>query len=172
MDRTAGYAMAMIAALALGGCSETAFMDTLGLGKNAPDERLVSTNPPLSVPPDMQLRPPGEGAAANTPSQVAAARDDLSSPPVGGAPAAQASYQRQAAATNTAATGAAAADNGSQSSFYKRYTDRGISLYHPDGRKKKIYELNRELAEKIKEEKRRQNPNYGTIFNVGGLLKD
>jgi hypothetical protein len=46
--------------LALTGCSGLA--DTLGLGRNAPDEFAVVDRPPLAVPPDFELRPPKPGA--------------------------------------------------------------------------------------------------------------
>lgn len=47
-------------AFALAGCSGTA--DALGLGRNAPDEFAVVDRPPLSMPPDFDLRPPKPGA--------------------------------------------------------------------------------------------------------------
>jgi len=48
------------ALLALTGCSGAA--DALGLGRNAPDEFAVVDRPPLSMPPDFELRPPRPGA--------------------------------------------------------------------------------------------------------------
>lgn len=47
-------------ALALGGCSDTA--ETLGLGRNPPDEFAVVERPPLSMPPIFTLKPPQPGA--------------------------------------------------------------------------------------------------------------
>lgn len=47
--------------LALSGCSGAT--ETLGLGRNAPDEFAVVDHPPLSLPPDYALRPPQPGAA-------------------------------------------------------------------------------------------------------------
>lgn len=44
----------------LGGCSDVA--DTLGFGRNPPDEFAVVDRPPLSLPPDFDLRPPRPGA--------------------------------------------------------------------------------------------------------------
>jgi hypothetical protein len=46
--------------LMLGGCSGAA--DAIGLGRNAPDEFAVVERPPLSLPPDYELRPPRPGA--------------------------------------------------------------------------------------------------------------
>jgi hypothetical protein len=42
------------------GCSDVA--DTLGLGRNPPDEFAVVDRPPLALPPDFDLRPPKPGA--------------------------------------------------------------------------------------------------------------
>lgn len=46
--------------LALSGCGN--MRDTLGLGKNTPDEFAVVTRAPLSMPPTYELRPPQPGA--------------------------------------------------------------------------------------------------------------
>jgi hypothetical protein len=50
-----------VSLLTLVGCSGAA--ETLGLGRNAPDEFAVVDHPPLSLPPDYALRPPQPGAA-------------------------------------------------------------------------------------------------------------
>ncbi len=156
----------------LAGCAETAFQDTLGLGKSAPDETKVRTVQPLSVPPDLDLRPPVAGRAGDadaTAATGAPASSALSAPPADGAPA-DAGAQRTAARQQPSLTPQAPAST--ESSFYDVYRKYGISLQHPDGTRKKISELNRELAEKIKEEKRRKNPRYGSIFNIDSLWKD
>lgn len=44
----------------LAGCSDVT--DTLGLGRNPPDEFAVVDRPPLAMPPDFDLRPPKPGA--------------------------------------------------------------------------------------------------------------
>lgn len=44
--------------LILGACGMT--KEKLGLGKNIPDETMVSTRKPLSVPPEYDLRPVNE----------------------------------------------------------------------------------------------------------------
>ncbi len=51
----------LVLTLALAGCSGAA--ETLGLGRNAPDEFAVVERPPLSMPPEFALRPPQPGAA-------------------------------------------------------------------------------------------------------------
>ena len=151
---------ALAASLLLAGCSESAFMDTLGIGKQVPDERLVSTNPPLSVPPDMQLRPPAD--AAPVPQQAAAAANDgnLSSP------------QSLDAVPTPGESQQPVTINGKPvSKADEIYVKHGINPYKPDGTHKTVVELNRELAAKIREEKKRKNPKYGTIFNIGELFK-
>jgi hypothetical protein len=51
-------------ALVVGGCSGV--RDSLGLGKNAPDEFSVVKKAPLILPPDYKLRPPRPGAQRPT----------------------------------------------------------------------------------------------------------
>ena len=158
MPTTRTYA-AIAATFLLAGCSETSFMDTLGIGKQAPDERLVSTNPPLSVPPDMQLRPPAD--AAPVPQQAAAAANNgnLSGP-------------QSLDAVPTPGESQPLTVNGKPvSKADEIYVKHGINPYKPDGTHKTVVELNRELAAKIREEKKRKNPKYGTIFNIGDLFK-
>ncbi len=150
---------AIAATLLLAGCSESSFMDTLGIGKQVPDERLVSTNPPLSVPPDMQLRPPAE--TVPEPRQAAAAANDsnLSGP-------------QSLDAVPTPGESQPMTINGKPvSKADEIYVKHGINPYKPDGTHKTVVELNRELAAKIREEKKRKNPKYGTIFNIGELFK-
>ena len=152
-------------ALLLAGCAETTFQDTLGIGKSAPDETRVRTVQPLSVPPDLELRPPAAGtkqAATDAPATTAAAGDALGAPPADGAP--------RVAARKPSITPQAPAST--ESSFYDIYRKYGISLYKPDGTRKRIAELNRELAEKRKQEIRKKNPRYGSIFNIDSLWKD
>lgn len=49
--------------LSLAACGGDSLKDTLGYGKNAPDEFAVITKAPLVIPPDFSLRPPQPGAA-------------------------------------------------------------------------------------------------------------
>ncbi len=162
----------LLASALLGGCSETSFMDTLGVGKQSPDERLVSTNPPLTVPPDMQLRPPS-GTQTARQAQAAAPAPTLANPPAyGSAPATPAPARTMAATPAPPAAGNVDAQGRPISSYDKIYIKHGIDVYNPDGTHKKTVELNRELAERIKAEKKAKNPNYGTIFNMGNIFKD
>ena len=56
----AGLALALV----LSGCSGV--KESLGLGKNAPDEFSVVKKAPLILPPDYKLRPPRPGAQRPT----------------------------------------------------------------------------------------------------------
>ena len=162
----------LFAALLLAGCSETSFMDTLGIGKASPDETQVTTNQPLSVPPDMQLRPP---SSAGQPARAAAAPSRYD-PGSLADPRNQPSAPARTASASQTAPAAPSANVDAQgrpiSSIDKVYIKHGIDVYNPDGTHKKTVDLNRELAERIKAEKKAKNPKYGTIFNMGNLFKD
>ena len=60
-DRLTGLAVLTIA-LALAGCSN-AFRESMSLNRTAPDEFQVIAHAPLSMPPDIALRPSPTGAA-------------------------------------------------------------------------------------------------------------
>ena len=161
------FATALPCLLLLAGCAETTFQDTLGIGKSAPDETKVRTVQPLSVPPDLDLRPPAPGNASQDKAAASATAGTtaLAAPPAQEAPA------TGLAASKTPAARSGGDNRAPRGDFYDIYRKYGIEIYRPDGKRKPISQLNRELAERIREEKRRQNPNYGTIFNWGGFLK-
>ena len=52
--------------IALTSCSGTSVKDTLCIGRRAPDEFKVVSRPPLSVPPQFNLRPPSTTASSPT----------------------------------------------------------------------------------------------------------
>ncbi|MEQ1789488.1 MAG: DUF3035 domain-containing protein, partial [Rickettsiales bacterium] len=56
--------------LAVTACGGSSVKETLGLGRKAPDEFRVVSRPPLSVPPQFNLRPPS--ASAESPSIIPA----------------------------------------------------------------------------------------------------
>ncbi len=161
---------ATLPALALAACAETTFQDTLGIGKSAPDETKVRTVQPLSVPPDLQLRPPSGAArvADTAPTANTAATTALAAPP------AQADSTRitSRAAPRATQPPAGAAAGESSGDFYDIYRKHGISLYDENGKRKSITKLNTELGKKLKEERRRKNPRYGTIFNIDSIWKE
>lgn len=59
----------LAAALLLSACSGSDVKGTFGLNRTAPDEFVVVSRPPLSVPPEFDLKPPRPGATGpNQPS--------------------------------------------------------------------------------------------------------
>lgn len=53
--------LAAASLVTLAGCGESSFARTFGLVRDAPDEFAVTTQAPLSMPPDFNLRPPRPG---------------------------------------------------------------------------------------------------------------
>ena len=83
---TAGIG-ALALALTLGAC-EGGLSESLGLGKNAPDEFSVVRSAPLTLPPDYTLRPPQPGAPSTNEAPLreqaeAALLSEAGDPPVG-----------------------------------------------------------------------------------------
>jgi hypothetical protein len=143
--------------------------EMLGVSKSSPDETQIRTTQTLSMPPDLQLRPPaGEVAEEDGQPASVAARTAASNPP--------------ADATGQAYDGAdvAVADPAPQPAAPVRtfdptadiYAKYGISKTKPDGTPKTEEELRNELRAAQLAAKRRENPNYGTIFNIGELFRD
>src|SRR5579871_3724525 len=54
---------AVATTVALGACSSDQLSRNFGLTRDAPDEFMVTTRAPLSMPPDFQIRPPRPGAS-------------------------------------------------------------------------------------------------------------
>ena len=156
------------------GCSETGFQDIIGAGKYSPDESQVSVNQPLSVPPDLQLRPPSNEqpqtvASLPPPSEVPAGETlqqpqdlTLSAPTEPAAPQSQPQSQPQPQPQQQASVG-------EPQDVYARW---GVSRHHPDGREKSQIELNAEMRQKREEAQRQKDPNYGTIWNLGSIWSD
>ena len=153
---------ACAAGLVLAACSETKVQSLLGSGKDgAPDESQVRVNQALSMPPDLQLRAPsGQVTEDGQANKVASAP-----------PPQQPSYDQASAAPEPLEqTGTAAATQPPpKQDVYARY---GISKVKPDGTPKSERELLRELREAQIAAKRKQNPNYGTVWNIGNIFKD
>lgn len=129
--------------LPLAGCSS----GLLGGKSSVPNAMNVPTSGPLTMPPDLRLPPPGSAAYQPAAPALAPAQPALSTDVYGG----------------VAAVPAAPMDN------FARY---GISKVKPDGTPKSKDELNAELKAAILAEKRRTNPNYGTIRNIGSIFTD
>lgn len=164
MKTAFGLALSLTAALAVAGCSETKMQDLLGSGKDAtPDEAQVRVNRNLSMPPDLNLRPPtGETAEDGQPNTVATA------PPPAAEPMEQAQPAPQPVRT-AAATPPAKGQEEPQQDVYEKY---GISKVGPDGKAKTESQLYKELHAAQLAEKRKANPSYGTIWNMGNVFKD
>jgi hypothetical protein len=198
MKSIAGFSLGFALCLGLSGCGgETGLMDKLGMGKSPPDESQVVTHNQLALPPDLQLRQPANGVTDEnqvpraTTAAVPAAPPDAFVPPSVSAeqPAEVASTQTSAYDTGaqkletTPGTGPAPTQispvqsaqktnltgKTAQQDAYQRF---GISKTKPDGTAKTQSELDRELLEAVRAEKRKQNPNYGTVFNMGRIFKD
>lgn len=62
MKATASVMMVLGCAALLAGCGDGSASRFFGLTRDAPDEFTVTTQPPLSIPPNFNLRPPQPGA--------------------------------------------------------------------------------------------------------------
>jgi Protein of unknown function (DUF3035) len=182
------------ACIVLAACSEVSVMNKLGMGKSPPDESQVVTNNNLAMPPDLQLPPPSANAApapqptAQASAAVTAAPPDAlaAAPPTTEvASAEQSPYdtgEQQLTTDGSISTASTQTTGPAVQATQKRdmkpgdpkedaYQRFGISKTRPDGTPKTQTELDRELLEAVRAEKRRQNPNYGTVFNMGELFK-
>jgi hypothetical protein len=181
MIRQPGLRIAVLAMFGglVAGCSETGFQDVIGAGKYTPDETQVSVNQPLSVPPDLQLRPPSDKEPQHTASLPQDAQQpasgtlqqpqDLGLSPDAEATAAPAQPSGQPQQLQQPQQPQQQATVGDPQDAYAR---AGVSRYHPDGREKTQIELNEEMREKKVEAERQKDPNYGTIWNLGSVWSD
>jgi hypothetical protein len=117
------------------------------------------------MPPDLRLPQPGTTAAAPDPGAAALSASTSTAaltapPPENAAP----SKAKTSAAVVPATPPANAADS--------VYTNAGISLTNADGTRKSDAQLRKELQEYYLAQKKAQNPNYGTVFNIGNIFKD
>jgi hypothetical protein len=147
MNHVASIAVLVAAGLAVAGCADNSLTSLLD-GRSTPSQSQAQTYQDLSMPPDLQLRAPGTVSSTAAPAEVTAP------------------------ATRTAATqpnlyAPSAAEP--QGDIYER---NGISKVHPDGSPKTGEELKAELKQVYLAKKQQQNPNYGTIFNIGNIFND
>lgn len=133
----------------LAGCSQHG---TTQLLNDSPSVQSASANPDLSMPPDLRLPPPGSGPVE---SQSALA-----------APAAPLKRTATAARAPVSPAVGAALPQGDI------YEQNGISKVHSDGTPKTSDELRDELRKLLLAKKQQQNPNYGTVRNIGSIFKD
>jgi hypothetical protein len=198
MKAIAAFSIGSALCLGLSACGETGLMDKLGLGKSPPDETQVVAHNTLALPPDLQLRQPANGVTdenqvprtTNATAAIPAAPPDAYSaaPVTADQPAEVASTQPSAYDTGAqqleTAPGSAPTqispaiqstqktDLSGKNAQQDAYQKFGISKTKPDGTPKTQAELERELLEAVRAEKRKQNPNYGTVFNMGRIFKD
>jgi hypothetical protein len=109
----------------------------------------------LALPPDLALAQPSNTVEGYQPN--------------GQAPQIANAAPARAATSVYGETGAPAPKPGTLDYNLAKY---GISKYKPDGTLKTSAELNAELRKAILAEKRRANPNYGTIRNIGAIFSD
>ena len=138
----------LVGAFLLAGCST----GLLGGGNKLGGPSATQTIPVgnnLALPPDLSLPPPGQGTdnyQANNSGGVASdeSYDVASAEPKPLAPAVKRDI----------------------------YADNNISKVKADGTEKTPTELQRELKAALLAKKRQQNPNYGTIFNIGSVFQE
>jgi hypothetical protein len=140
----------VLAALSLGGCSVG---NLLGGGDAAPATQVrVPVGNELALPPDLALRAPTQTTDAYEPNGPVAGANDVALAPA--RPAVQRSVYGNAAPP---------------ADVYAKY---GISKTKADGTPKTAQQLQKELRAAYLAEKRRTNPNYGTILNIGEIFSD
>lgn len=162
MKSSLAIVSACLAALALAGCSETKVQSLLGGGKESiPDEREVRVNQTLSMPPDLQLRAPS--------GQVT---EDGQLNKVPSAPPPAQPYEQASAAPEPMEQQAAGAPDAKPAQKQDVYDHYGISKVKADGTPKSERELARELREAQIAAKKKKNPNYGTVWNIGNIFSN
>jgi hypothetical protein len=137
-----------LVAFALTGCGGGLLDNKLGATQMA----AVPVGNPLAMPPDLALPQPGETSDSyQSNGPVDLGLDE---------PAATANYARARAPLAPVAP---------QVDVYEKY---GISKLNADGSEKSKAQLTKELKAALLAEKRKSNPNYGTIWNIGELFKE
>lgn len=153
MKRWSSILGVIAVSISASGCAYTSNL----LEDDPKPQTIASAAPDLTMPPDLRLPPPGSGPVAPAPApSYDAAPEVMSAVP----PAASG-----AAAPATAAKGARKPEDAA----YEKY---GIVIYNPDGTRRPDYVLREELQQAILKEKQQNNPNYGTVFNIGNIFKD
>ncbi|MGH6908101.1 MAG: hypothetical protein ACREDX_09625, partial [Aestuariivirga sp.] len=141
------YTGLVLIALAVTGCGGMSISRIMG--NDSPSVANARVNQDLSMPPDLQLRAPG---TVTSEVQTAAAE------PVTGT-----------ATAKTLNTASPVQGPQEQGDVYER---NGISKIDANGKPKTQADLQAELRKVYLAKKRQQNPNAGTIFNIGNIFKD
>jgi hypothetical protein len=138
-----------LSTLLLGGCSSSGMLEKMGMGGGSPPpQQTIQSGNPLAMPPDLQLKAPNRTAETYEPNTAK------------GAPVVD---NEVAAATPAEPAPAPEGD------VYQQY---GIDKMKPDGKPKTKAELDKELKAAVVKRKQQQNPNYGTIKNLGSIFSD
>jgi hypothetical protein len=144
------FCLVALVGFALAGCSVG---NLLGGGTPAQQTR-VPTGNELALPPDLSLRAPTQTTDAY----------------VSNGPVADDSNTAVAAAPYAGAGGVTPKRSGG--TLDETLAFYGISKTKPDGSPKSSADISAELRKAIIAEKRKTNPNYGTIFNIGEIFSD
>jgi hypothetical protein len=149
MKSAASMGMLCVTLLAATGCGST--MRDL-LEHDDPQTQQAAVRQELTMPPDLRLPPPGSVEANRAAAPVYTVNE-------------------------SAVTSSASPTTGMQVANRAQYGDdvytrAGIDIYKPDGTRKTDQELRKELQAYYTAQKRAQNPNYGTVFNMGNIFKD
>lgn len=86
--------LAFAGVLVLGGCGDSSLSRSFGLTRDSPDEFSVTTQQPLSMPPDFSLRAPDPGAPRPQDRSTAAGAEAVLVPGAGGGAAAMSAGQQ------------------------------------------------------------------------------
>jgi len=140
----------LVATSLLAGCSSSLLGGKSG-GPAAVEQVPVGNQ--LALPPDLQLRSPGQIAPTYQANTAAGE-------PVGGL------YDD---GTDIAAPPPKRVASAPTQDIFEQ---NGISRFKPDGTKKTEDELRTELKLALLAKKKQQNPNYGSVFNIGNVFKD
>ena len=159
MKFVGSIAATLVLGAVLGGCSTSGLLNSFRGGSTPPPTPVVQTGNNLAMPPDLQLRPPSNAVSENYQPNTMAA-------PIPAAPAAASPLYGE---PNAAVASAAPAPRAPAQDIYAQY---GISKLKPDGTPKAAADLQRELQVAIIKRKQQQNPNYGTIKNIGNIFSD
>ena len=163
------FVAVVAAAVVLSGCSAGNLLS----GKAAvPQATSVPVGNQLALPPDLSLAAPGRTTESYQPNGPVADTSADYGPDVdvgSNAGAEDSLYGSSASAPGAVSSASPKRTGGTLDDTLAYYN---ISKTRPDGKMKSSADLNRELRAAILAEKRRTNPNYGTIRNIGNIFND
>lgn len=158
MNKLSVFPCLLAASLVLAGCSS----GLLNRKSSVPQASNVPTGTSLAMPPDLALPAPGSGTYR--PSQPAVQNAALDSGGVYDSGAATPSVRKPAGnLRQNCPSGAVTSD------VHECY---GINKLKPDGTPKTKEQLAAELKAAVIAEKRRNNPGYGTVTNIGSIFSE